>query len=151
MTDHDPLAPVERWITTALERLNPSARKTLFRDIGRQLRQRNARRILRQTGPDGTPWAPRKLNAKGKIRDRAKMLQGLREARRLALKADASGMELGYTGRNARRASVHHGGEVDAVAKDGPRIKYPARPLLGLSPEDLAYVRDRLMAALDPG
>lgn len=149
MTDAaDPLAPVERWLTNALSALEPAARKALLRHIGRELRKRHQRRISRQTGPDGATWPERKRDGAGRIRKRAKMLQGLREARRLALKAAPGGMELGYAGRNARLASVHHHGEVDAVAKGGPRVKYPARPLLGLAPDDLEFVRERLAAAL---
>jgi len=45
---------------------------------------------------------------------------------------------------------VHHFGSVDAVAKGGPQVKYPARGLIGAPPEDVSYVRTRIMGALDP-
>lgn len=146
----DPFAPVERWLTSALAALEPGARKALFREIGREVRKRNARRISRQTGPDGTPWPARKRNSHGKVRSTAKMLQGLRELRRLTVQADASGAEIGYSGRTARLAAVHHFGDVDAVEKGGASVKYSSRELLGLNAEDLAFVRDKLMAALSP-
>jgi phage virion morphogenesis protein len=125
-----------------------SERKRLLRDIGRELRKRNQRCIARQTAPDGTPWEPRKRTAAGKIRKRVKMLQGMREIRRLALTATPGDIEIGYSGRTGRLAEVHHLGEVDAVAKDGPRVKYPARELLGWAADDIAYVRERLMQAV---
>lgn len=147
----DPFAPVERWLTSALAALEPGARKALFREIGREVRKRNAHRISRQTGPNGTPWPARKRNSHGKVRSTAKMLQGLRELRRLTVQADASGAEIGYSGRTARLAAVHHFGSVDAVEKGGASVKYPARELLGIAPEDLAFVRACILAALSPG
>lgn len=142
------LAGIERWLVQALAALEPTARKTLLAEIGRELRRRNQRRIAGQVGPDGTPWAPRKRDRWGRIRKTAKMLQGLRETRRLALSATPGGMTLGYAGRNNRLASVHHFGEVDRVEAGGPQVKYAARELLGLSAEDVALVRARILAAL---
>lgn len=144
----DPFIPLERWLTATLETLEPARRRVLLRDIGRELRKRNQRRISRQTGPDGTPWAPRKRDRAGRVRNHAKMLQGLREIRRLALTATPNAMELGYSGRTARLASVHHLGEVAEVGPGGPNVKYPARLLLGLPADDLAFVRQYLMDAL---
>lgn len=147
MTD-DPLQPVERWLTQALTNLEPARRQVLLREIGRELRRRNQRRMSRQVGPDGTKWEPRKRDRSGKIRKKKAMMLKLREDRRLALSATPDGMEMGYTGRDGRIAEVHHLGEVDEVERGGAKVKYPARPLLGLHPDDLAFVRERLMAAI---
>lgn len=144
----DAFAPLERWLTQALAALEPAPRKALLREIGRELRKRNARRISRQTGPGGEPWRPRKRSTRGQVRSTAKMLQGLRDLRRLAVTAGAGGVEIGYSGRTARLAAVHHFGEVDTVAADGARVKYPARELLGFAPEDVAWVRERALGAL---
>ncbi|MBC7907037.1 MAG: phage virion morphogenesis protein [Rhodospirillaceae bacterium] len=146
--DEDPLAPLERWIVNALTAIDPAARRVLMRDIGRELRRRNQRRIAAQTDPDGTAWAPRKRNNHGKVRKTTKMLQGFRDGRRLRLKANAAGMELGFDGRSAMMASIHHYGEVAAVARGGARIKYPARQLLGMSDDDREFVYDRIATAL---
>jgi phage virion morphogenesis protein len=145
----DPLAPVDRWLTAALAALEPAARKSLLLDIARALRQRNQRRMGRQVGPDGDRWPARKRNSHGKVRSMAKMMLGLRQARRLTVKADANGAAVGYAGRNARIAQVHQIGGVDAVESGGPKVKYPARPLLGFSAEDVAFVRKRIMAVLE--
>ncbi len=77
------------------------------------------------------------------------MMKGSREARRMALKATPGGVEIDYSGRLARIASVHQFGSVDAVAKGGPQVKYAARGLIGAPPEDVAYVRERIMATLE--
>lgn len=149
MPEVDPLAPIERWLTDTLATLEPGRRKTVLATIGRELRRRNQRRQSRQTGPDGTAWTPRKRDKAGRVRSTAKMLQGLRELRRLALSAAPDGLQLGYSGRNARIAAIHHFGEVDAVEQGGPVVKYPARPLLGKPPDDVAFIRERLMAELE--
>jgi phage virion morphogenesis protein len=150
VTAADPLAPVEAWLAHALAALEPGARRALFGDIGRELRKRNQKRMSRQTGPEGKPWRARKPNKHGRVRAAVKMMRGLREARRMTMKAAPGGVEIGYSGRLGRIASVHHFGSVDAVTKGGPLVKYAARPLLGAAPEDVAYVRERIMAALDP-
>lgn len=157
MSDADPLAQLDRWLVQALEQLGPARRKAVLTEIGRELRKRNQRRIAAQSGPDGEAWEPRKPDRHGnlrktetgKVRRTARMLLGLREARRMVLTATPAGMELGYSGRNARLAEVHHYGQVDAVDKAGKiQTKYPARPLLGLAPEDVAWVEQRLAQLL---
>lgn len=147
----DALAPVERWLTDAVSALEPEARKKLMTEIGRELRTRTRRRMAAQQAPDGTPWRPRKRAMDGRVKSYAKMMQGLRDLRRLDLKATPEGMELGWSGRNAMIANVHQMGDVDEVHRHGPRVKYTARPLIGLPPDDLEFVRQRLLAALpDP-
>lgn len=150
MAADDPFAEVEDWLRSAAAALEPSARKTLFAEIGRELRKRNQKRMSRQTDPEGKPWQPRKPDKRGRVRAAVKMMKGLREARRMALKATPGGVEIGYSGRLAHIASVHQFGSVDAVAKGGPMVKYPARGLLGAPPDDIAFVRERIMAAIDP-
>ena len=104
--------------------------------------------MARQTGPDGAKWEPRKRSSRGKVRTTAKMMVGLRAARRLRIGVSADGAEIGWRGRIARIAAVHHFGGVDAVADDGPRVRYPARELLGISAADRAWVRARLLEHL---
>jgi phage virion morphogenesis protein len=148
MSDTDPLAPLERWIVNALAAISPPARRALLMDIGRELRRRNQRRIAAQTDPDGAPWAPRKRNSAGKVRKHAKMLQGFRDGRRLRLRVTAEAMELGYDGRSAWMARIHHYGEVAAVARGGANVKYPARRLIGMPDADQQYVYERIAQAL---
>lgn len=151
MDSGDPLIPVERWLASALATLAPANRKTLLRDIGRELRKRNQRRISRQIGPDGTPWPARKRDSAGRVRSTAKMLLGFRDGRRMKLSATPDGMELGYSGRSGWLATIHHYGEVSSVESDGPRVKYAARPLLGIDESDLEFVYGMISDALKRG
>lgn len=144
----DPLAPLENWLVQALAALDPSARRSLFREIGVEIRRRNRTRMQRETGPDGTPWPARKRDRNGRVRTKAKMLVGLRELRRLGVSATPAGVTIGYSGTTGRIAAVHQGGEVDRVMPGGPRVKYPSRPLLGLSPQDIDWLKYRIVTAL---
>ncbi|MBK5910133.1 phage virion morphogenesis protein [Rhodothalassium salexigens] len=147
MTDEKrPLDPVDAMLEEALRALSPRERQALFRDLVRELRRRTQARITRQEAPDGTPWPPRKRDARGRVRSRAKMLTGLRHARRLHATSTPDGASLGYRGSTGRLAAVHHHGLRDRVSANGPTVAYPARPLLGLSPADRAWLRDRLLA-----
>lgn len=144
----DPFAGLEHWLKTAVAALEPGRRRQVLRDLGRELRKRNQRRMSRQTGPDGTPWAPRKRNRNGSVRKRVRMMEKLRQIRRLEMTATADTMELGYSGRTALIALVHQLGDVSEVAPGGPNVKYPARELLGLPPDDIAFVRQFVLDAI---
>lgn len=136
---------IDDWLASAATALAPQQRRKVFREILRDLRKRNQQRITKQEGPDGEKWTPRKRGDEGHVRSSAKMLVGLRSARRMAIKSDSDGGTIGYRGRTARIAAVHHYGRVDEVAEDGPRVKYPARPVLGISTSDVTWIRQRLM------
>ncbi len=141
----DAFADLDDWLKSAVAALAPAARKTLLRDIARDLRKRNQARITRQVAPDGEKWKPRKKSPRGKVRTAAKMLIGLRAARRMRLKVKADGAEIGYEGRTARIAAVHQFGGLDAVAEGGPRVRYPARPVLGISADDRRIIANLLV------
>lgn len=147
MTATADLLALEGWVTTALAALAPAARRRLFREIGTELRRRTRTRMARQTGPDGDAWPARRQQDKGKIRKTVKMMQGLRDTRRLLLAGGTDGIELGWQGRYSRIASVHHFGEVDYVdrTRSAQQVRYPVRRLIGLPPDDLAYVRGRIL------
>lgn len=144
------LAQVERWLQHAIAALEPTARRALFRDILTELRRRQQKRIAAETAPDGQKWAPRKRDREGRVRKLVKLLQGMRRARALVVQARADGGTLGYSGRAGRIAATHHLGQVDAVAPGGPRVKYAARALLGLTDDDKAMIRERVLAAVAP-
>jgi phage virion morphogenesis protein len=124
--------------------------RTVAQKAATTLRNRNADRIKRNVTPDGEAFEPRKRDHQGKIRKKAAMFKKLRAARRLKKKANAEGLEVGFTGNDARIARVHHEGLKDRLDRhSSKRIKYPARPLLGFSDLDEHEVIDAVMGALD--
>lgn len=142
----DALAGLDDWLRRGLKAVvSPADRRKLFRELARELRKRNQARITKQSGPDGQPWTPRKRDSQGRVRSTAKLLIGLRSARRMSLTSTATGAEVGYRGMVARLASVHHSGLADQVAPDGPTVKYATRPLLGIADADRAMIRQRLL------
>lgn len=115
---------LELWAESLLAKLAPAARRRLLLDLARQLRARNSQRMASQQTPDGEKWEPRKA-------------QG-----------DAAVVQ--FAGRADRIARVHHYGEQDRVAKNGPMYDYPERQLLGIPAEDADLLRDVILRHLHP-
>lgn len=151
MSTHD-LSTIEAWAGALLSRLEPTARRRVARAVGTALRRRQQQRIRAQRNPDDSAFAPRKKlrDQKGSIRRRA-MFSKLGTARHLRTRTLSDGVAVGFFGRVARIARVHHYGLHDQVAQDGPRVKYPARRLVGLPPSDIVFIRDQLLHHLAGG
>lgn len=60
-TDANTLIP---WLEQAIQRLSPAEQRKLAREIGKQLRIENRKRINAQISPEGTPFAPRQIREK---------------------------------------------------------------------------------------
>ncbi len=143
------LTQLETWAAPLLAALSPGERRKLARRIGTELRRSQSQRIGAQQNPDGSAYAPRKRQQKGNIRRRAAAMFGkIRQARFLKVKADPAGVAIGFAGRVARIAGVHQYGLRDAVSRGGPRVRYEARELLGLTEADIERIRDLLLEHL---
>lgn len=141
----DGLHRLEKWMQQAIENLSPARRKALFRDIGKDVRKENQKRITRQEGPDGDRWPQRKQRRRhGQVKQKTKMMMGLRKARRMALETGPDGVSIGYTGNTAKIASVHQYGGMDYVEEGGPKVRYPVRKVLGLSDKDHQTIGNRI-------
>lgn len=146
------LVALERWMGQALAALSAGQRKALFSAVGREVRQRNAARMAAQIGPDGAPWASRQprreRDSHGKVRRAARMMLKLRQAKRLRVDASAAGVDVGFRGRNALIASIHHYGGMDYVDRRQSDVKaaYPARPLIGLPADDVQAIRQIILS-----
>jgi phage virion morphogenesis protein len=150
----DELAALESWAGGLLSKLAPAARRTMTREIARELQRSQRTRIAQQRNPDGTAYEKRKPRPKKHLRDkagrikRAAMFAKLRQAHYLRTEADATGLAIGFAGRVARIARVHQYGEIDRVAKGGPQYRYPARVLLGICTSDRDLIRCHLLTYL---
>lgn len=151
----DELQRLEEWAGALLQKVQPSQRRQLARKVGEDLRRAHATLIAQQKAPDGTPYAARKnrkeLRSKvGRIkRQKAAMFNKLRTNKFLKVQADAEQASVGFFGKVARLARVHHEGLSDKVAPRGPSYKYPARPLLGFSTADQELIRWSLLYHMD--
>ncbi|WP_440589205.1 phage virion morphogenesis protein [Klebsiella pneumoniae] len=80
----------------------------------------------------------------------APMFARLRTARYMKLRADASGVAVGFSGLAARIARVHQLGLRDQV---GPNVEteYPVRELLGFTRADEKAIQEAVIASLGRG
>lgn len=146
----DEFRQLEDWAAALLERFSPLERKRLAMDLARALRRSQSARIGDQVGPDGSPYPARKRrlrDKRGRLK-RQKMFSRLRTARYLKVTATADAAEVGFEGRAGRIAAVHQYGEMDKVSPDGPRVRYPRRPLIGFTDGDRRAIRDQLIDRL---
>ncbi|KAA5602802.1 phage virion morphogenesis protein [Roseospira marina] len=154
MADLEGAPGLDAWMERALRALDAGALRGVVRDIAATARRRTQARMATQTAPDGTPWAPRREqetdhNGGGPVRRRAAMMRGLRRARRLRILAAGDRVAIGWRGRDGRIAALHHHGGRDHIVEGRPgTADYPARPLLGWTPEDIAAVRRALVLHL---
>lgn len=142
----DELQQLEEWLTPLINKLSPKERRVLAREIARDLRIANRERIKAQTNPDGTPFEPRtQLRGRsGRIRRKA-MFTKLRTARYLKIKTSADEAAVGFLGRVARIARVHHYGLRDRVEPDGPQHHYARRELVGITASDREHIGNKVL------
>ncbi|RMT70257.1 hypothetical protein ALP43_04256 [Pseudomonas azotoformans] len=146
----DQLHALEQWAGVLLEKLEPSARTQLARDISKQVRRSQQLRVKAQRDPAGNPFAPRKQRdlrgKKGRIK--RKMFQKLQTARHLKAQANSNAVSVGFTGRVSRIARVHQFGLRDRAERGAKEVKYTQRRVLGLSESDVELIRDTLLTHL---
>ncbi|MDC8802563.1 phage virion morphogenesis protein [Halomonas pacifica] len=146
----DSLRDLEAWAEPLLARLTPAERRRLARTIATELRRRQRERIAAQRAPDGTPFEPRKPQARrqaGFVR-RQPMFTRIRQAKHLRTKAHPGQAEVGFIGRVARIARIHQLGLRDRVEPGGPVHDYAQRELLGYSDADRQLIRDLIIQHL---
>lgn len=147
----NPLEPFDTQMAGLLARIGPSGRRTLARDLSRQLRASQSKRIAAQQNPDGSAYAPRKntrlRRRKGAIR--RQMFSRLRTARWLKVEASPNAAVVAFAGRVQHMAQVHQYGLRDRVGqRGGPEIDYPVRQLLGLTATEMDAIGERVLAHL---
>ena len=131
-----------------IEALSPAGKKRLLAYIARRVTAQNRQRIDKNITPEGVAFAPRKTKrGKGKIRNR--MFSKLKTAQWLKSRSTQESAQIRFVGTAAGMARVHHFGLRDKLAKHLEiRIQYPARPLLGVSPDDRSMIEDMILSRL---
>lgn len=152
------LQQLETWCSDLLHKMDAANRRRLTLDLAKRLRTTNTGRIKAQTGPEGEAWPKRKPQGEGlgnqaraaALRKKSKrpMFEKLRRAKWLKANGTADAATVQFAGRAARIAAVHHSGLSDEVKPGGPKYRYPARPLLGISAADADMLRDAILQHL---
>jgi len=143
------LQRLETWVAPLLQRLKPAERSRLARKVGTAVRRSQQKRVARQQNPDGSRFAarrnaaPRRAKA-GRIK-RGVMFGKIRQAKHLRVRATASEASVGFAGRVSRIARIHQEGRTDTVSKDGPRVTYARRVLLGFTDSDEQLMRELIL------
>lgn len=132
-----------------LANMDAKARRALAREIARQLRQSQQRRIAAQLNPDGSAFEQRKPQIrarKGKLR--RTMFAKLRTTKYLKTEARPDAAVVGFISQVGRIAAVHQYGLRDRAQKGGPEVQYAIRQLLGFTEADLSTMQDLLLTHL---
>lgn len=135
----------ESWLSGLLNQLSPGQRKELAVNIAQRLRKSNQQRIADQISPDGTPFSQRLRQKKGHIKRRT-MFGRLRTNKWMKASGTAEEAVVEFIGSAERIAKVHHFGLRDRVRPRGPEHTYAARPLLGLSEQDIADIENAVIS-----
>ena len=146
----DQLKDLQDWVKPLLEKLEPGQRRKLSRSIGQQLRKSQRARIASQKNPDGSPFEPRKPQARsqrGRVR-RAQMFMKIRQAKHLKISLYPDTAAVGFVGGVSFIARIHQFGLRQPVSKGGDPYKFPERELLGFSDADRELVRNLLIEHL---
>ena len=131
---------------TMLNQLSDIERKKLESNIGRKLRASQKSRITKQKNPDGSAYVlrkPRLTDKKNKIKN--KMFNLIKNAKYMRTERTAQGLAIGFAGRVAFIARVHHFGLKDKVDRDGPVVKYASRELLGFTDEEIKMIENDVL------
>ncbi|MEN8389787.1 phage virion morphogenesis protein [Acinetobacter indicus] len=134
------------YLQPLLERLSLGERARLAKQIGRDLRKSQGKRISEQKNPDGSSYTPRRKRLreqKGKIK--RKMFTKIKNTSNLKVLSNADSIAIGFVGRVARIARVHQEGLKDRAEKGAPDVVYPKRELLGFTEQDIKLVEDSFL------
>ena len=134
------------YLQPLLERLSMGERARLAKQIGRDLRKSQGKRISEQKNPDGSSYTPRRKRLreqKGKIK--RKMFTKIKNTSNLKVLSNADSIAIGFVGRVAKIARVHQEGLKDRAEKGAPDVVYPKRELLGFTEQEIKLVEDSFL------
>jgi len=136
----------EDRLSALIANLSPAARKEMTRNIAKRLRANQQQNIKRQHAPDGTPFAPRKMQPvrgkKGRVK--REMFTKLRTGKYMKAKSSAYEAVVEFTGNVQRLARVHHYGLRDRPSRGGKEIQYVSRNLMGIYSEELSLISESI-------
>lgn len=134
------------YLQPLLERLSMGERAKLAKQIGRDLRKSQSKRITDQKNSDGSSYTPRRKRLReqqGKIK--RKMFTKLKNTSNLKVLSTADSIAIGFVGRVARIARVHQEGLKDRAEKGAPDVVYPKREVLGFTDQDIQLIQDSFL------
>lgn len=141
------LEQINQLFDGLIQKLTPSARRHLAKDIARNLRGSQAKRIKQNNAPDGTPHEPRKpRQRKGAIKRRL-MFQKIVRTTWLKPIATSDNAAISFAGFSAQVAREHHYGLRSRISKY-QNIQMPQRELLGITEKEQQAIEDIIIKHL---
>lgn len=147
----DTFHAIDTWLQGLLTQLSPLRRRVMNGLIARELRRRNQKRITQQQNPDGSPFVARKRLRDKQGRIRRGMFARLKTAKNMKVAVTADEAVVFFAGRQGYIARTHQYGLEDSVSRSGPRVKYPARRLLGFDDADTKAIEQQILDFLGKG
>ncbi|MBE3330901.1 phage virion morphogenesis protein [Enterobacter cloacae complex sp. P27C] len=142
----DDLQRVDDWLAAMLANLEPVARNRMMRQLAQELRRSQQQNIRLQRNPDGTAFEPRRVTARSKKgRIKRQMFAKLRTTKYLKTAATAESASVQFDGKVQRIARVHHYGLRDRVRRNGPKVHYAERRLLGINSYQVHLLSDAIL------
>jgi phage virion morphogenesis protein len=142
----DDLTQLNTLFDGLIESLSPAGRRQLARDIARQLRSSQAKRIQQNRTPQGSPYEPRKAKARqrtGAIR-RKLMFQKLIRTQWLKATSSESAATVSFRGFANQVAREHHYGLRSRIGPD-QSVQMPERQLLGLTELEMQNIEEAII------
>lgn len=134
------------YLQPLLQQLSIGERSKLAKQVGRDLRERQKRRITSQLNPDGSGYTPRRKRLREqKSKIKRKMFTKLKNNTHLKLLSNADAIAIGFVGRVSRIADVHQRGLKDRAEAGAPNVVYPKREILGFTDQDIKLIEDSFL------
>lgn len=140
----DDLDQLDVFAQGLVENLSSQQRRALARNIAKDLRASQAKRISDQRNPDGSTFEPRKPQKRRKQgRIKRAMFTKIRLNKYLKAKTTDSTVTIEFNAKTERIAKVHQFGLRDRVSRIRTlTVQYPVRQLLGFSDADKTHIKD---------
>ncbi|TXE33250.1 phage virion morphogenesis protein [Serratia marcescens] len=148
MPDTPSFHAIDTWLQGLLTQLSSPRRKAMNIAIAREMRRRNQKRITQQKNPDGSPFIARKRLRDRQGRIRRAMFARLKTAKNMKVAASPGEAAVYFEGRKGYIARTHQYGREDSVSRNGPRVKYPARRLLGFDDASAKEIERQILSFL---
>lgn len=137
-------------LTTLIKNVSSSNRRKIAKEIAFRTRANRSDQIKKNVDPDGKAFEKRKPQ-KRKGAKRGRMFKKLGARRSMLAKYNPSEAMIGFRGKNLGIAKIHQEGGLGTVNKQGLKVRYPERRLIGIGRVEREIVRDAIITALANG
>ncbi len=149
MSDTDGLNLLNNKLDALIQNLSTAERKELTRNIARNLRGSQAKRIRENRNPGGSPFSQRKPQPERKVKGRARkgslrMFRKIHRTKFMRPSSNPNTASVSFNGMVSRIAREHQYGLRSRVSST-TRVKLDERELLGFTRDELKTVEEMMI------